>query len=78
MKNTRYYQSLPYTKIIEPTTDTSGFYYVGKILEFDGCITDGETQEETLTNLQDAMTLWIETKLAHGFEVPEPLQLATV
>ena len=66
--------SLPYTTILEPINDESGFYYVGRIMEFEGCMTDGDTKEETLQNLQEAMELWIETKLANGFEVPEPIQ----
>jgi len=42
-------------------------------MEFDGCLADGDTKEEVLQSLQEAMELWIETKLANGFEVPEPL-----
>ena len=76
MKNVQYYMSLPYTTIIEPIKDESGFYYVGRIMEFDGCMADGDTKEETLQSLQEAMELWIETKLANGFSVPEPLQEA--
>ncbi|MCL1998985.1 MAG: type II toxin-antitoxin system HicB family antitoxin [Turicibacter sp.] len=74
MKNAKYYMSLPYTTIIEPTEDESGFYYVGRIMEFDGCMTDGDTKEETLQNLQEAMEGWIETKLDHGFPIPPPAQ----
>lgn len=66
--------SLPYTTILEPVNDESGFYYVGRIMEFDGCMADGDTKEEALQSLHEAMGLWIETKLANGFSVPEPLQ----
>ena|GEM_PF-4471478 len=31
MTNLEYYMSLPYTTIIEPVTDESGSYYVGRI-----------------------------------------------
>ena len=72
-KNTSYYMKLPYTFIIQPYQDENEFYYIGKILELDGCMTDGETREEALVNLQEAMEGWIETKLENGFEVPEPL-----
>ena len=64
--------SLPYTTIIEPVNDESGFYYAGRIMEFDGCLADGDTKGEALQSLDEAMELWIETKLANGFEVPEP------
>ena len=73
MKNVEYYMSLPYTTIIEPINDESGFYYSGRIMELEGCMTDGDTKEETLQNLQEVMELWIETKLANGFDVPEPV-----
>ena len=72
-KNVSYYLKLPYTFIIQPYQDEGEFYYIGKVLELDGCITDGETREGVLENLREAMEGWIETKLENGFEVPEPL-----
>ena len=68
--------SLPYTTIIEPINDESGFYYLGRIMEFDGCMADGETKEEAIQSLNEAMALWIETKLENGFALPEPMQEA--
>ena len=68
--------SLPYTTIIEPINDESGSYYVGRIMEFDGCMADGETKEEAIQSLNEVMELWIETKLENGFAVPEPMQEA--
>ena len=73
-KTVSYYMNLPYTFIIQPYNDENEFYYTGKVLELDGCITDGETKEEVLENLREAMEGWIETKLENGFEVPEPVQ----
>ena len=72
-KNVSYYMNLPYTLIIQPYQDESEFYYIGKVLELDGCIADGETKKEVLENLHEAMQGWIETKLENGFDVPEPL-----
>ena len=71
-KNAAYYMSLPYTYVVQPYSDESGFYYVGKIMELDGCMSDGETREEVLANLQEAMEGWIETSLDNGLDVPEP------
>jgi len=73
-KDVKHYMSLPYTTIIEPMNDESGFYYVGRIMEFEGCIADGDTKIEALQSLQEAMEIWIETKLANGFHVPEPIR----
>lgn len=72
-KTVAYYMNLPYTLIIQPFNDESGFYYTGRVLELDGCMTDGETREEVLENLQEAMEGWIETKLENGYDVPEPI-----
>ena len=72
-KNIDYYMNLPYTFIIQPYNDESGVYYIGKVLEFEGCTTDGITKEEVLDNIREAMEGWIETKLTNGFAVPEPV-----
>ena len=68
-----YYMSLPYTHIVNPVHDESGDYYVGRILEFDGCMTTGNTPDETYASLTEAMEGWLEVKLEHGDPVPEPL-----
>jgi len=72
-RNVSYYMNLPYTLIIQPYQDEDEFYYIGKVLELDGCMSDGDTGEEALANLREAMKGWIETKLANGFEMPEPV-----
>ncbi len=66
------YLDLPYTYIIQKMDDESGQYYYIKVMEFDGCQSDGDTIEEAYENIRDAMLGWIETKLAYGFEVPLP------
>jgi len=38
-------------------------------------MTDGETREEAMENLCEAMEGWIETKLENGFDVLEPVQI---
>ncbi|MCL2603076.1 MAG: type II toxin-antitoxin system HicB family antitoxin [Defluviitaleaceae bacterium] len=72
-KKLAYYMQLPYTFIIQPYKDEDEYYYIGKILELDGCMTDGATREEALINLREAMEGWIETKLENGFDIPEPV-----
>jgi predicted RNase H-like HicB family nuclease len=37
-----------------------------------GCYTDGKTYEEALANIQDAIKLVIESRLAVGDPVPQP------
>ncbi|MCZ2112032.1 MAG: type II toxin-antitoxin system HicB family antitoxin [Dehalococcoidia bacterium] len=59
----------PYHRVIrgEPVEG-----YLGEVLEFPGCFTAGETPEEALRNLDEAMAVWIESALAHGDPIPEP------
>jgi len=69
------YLSKPYTRIVTPITDESGSYYVGRILEFDGCMTTGDTAEEVYQLLDEAMEGWLDVKLQNGDFIPEPLEL---
>lgn len=66
------YLNLPYNKIIQKIDDDSGSYYYGKILELDGCQSTGDTLEELLESLDEAMEGYIECKLEGGFNVPIP------
>lgn len=66
------YLKLPYTRLVNEINDESGRYWYGKILELDGCQSDGETVEQLMLNLDEAMEGWIETKLAHNLPVPKP------
>jgi len=71
--NARDYIQLPYNIIIKHIHDESGEYYFASVLEFDGCISDGNTPDEAYENILDAMEGWIDTKLEGGFTVPEPI-----
>lgn len=68
------YLELPYTYIVQPIKDESGFYYYARILELDGCQSTGNTFEEAYKNVKEAMKGWIETKLDAGYEVPLPIR----
>ncbi|MBA4179363.1 MAG: hypothetical protein C0506_02135 [Anaerolinea sp.] len=47
--------------------------YLGEVPELPGCVTAGETAEEALVNLDEAMAVWIESALVHGDPIPEPV-----
>ena len=64
------YLKKPYRIEIEPDPDGG---YVAWIKELPGCITYGETLEETLELLEEAKRLYIETALEDGRELPAPL-----
>jgi predicted RNase H-like HicB family nuclease len=46
--------------------------YVASIVEFEGCLTDGDTPSEALSNLDEAMAGWLESCLLHGDPIPSP------
>jgi predicted RNase H-like HicB family nuclease len=63
-------KALAYTRELTKNSDGTWF---ARIVEFPGCMTEGETTEEALSNLDDAMGLWIETRLEDGDSIPEPV-----
>jgi antitoxin HicB len=69
-KNIDYYMNLPYNIIIRK--DPYGGYFA-KVEELEGCITQGETYEETYKNIQEAMQLWLEVALEDGDDIPGPV-----
>jgi len=46
--------------------------YIAEVPELPGCMADGATYEEALTNAQVTISEWIETAKALGREVPTP------
>ena len=66
------YMNLPYNFIIQKVNDESGEYYYARVMELDGCQSDGETFDEAYQNILDAMEGYIEAKLENGFDVPLP------
>ena len=66
------YMNLPYNYIIQKLNDESGEYYYARVLELDGCQSDGETFDEAYQNVREAMKGYIQTKLDNGFSVPLP------
>ena len=46
--------------------------YVAEIKDLPGCVTQGETAEESMAEVEDAHVLWIETAYEHGDDIPLP------
>ena len=67
------YVSEPYSRVLVP--DPSGGYFA-EILELPGCFAQGDTPDEAITNLNEAMEGWFETALAEGQSIPPPLATA--
>jgi len=68
-KNVGYYANLPYT--IELQRDQEEGWFV-RVKELPGCMSQGDTPDEALTMIQEAMLGWLEVSLEAGHTIPEP------
>jgi antitoxin HicB len=63
------YLSEPYSRVLVP--DPSGGYFV-EVLEFAGCFSQGDTPQEAIKNLEEAMAGWVSAALDAGQPIPAP------
>lgn len=68
-KKIEYYFGLPYTRELIP--EASGIWFA-RIKELPNCMSQGNSPEEALQNLNDAMYGWIKGELEDGEPIPEP------
>lgn len=64
------YVELPYKLEIEKDTVEGG--YIASFPDLPGCITYGNTIEETIRLAEDAKKEWMLAALESGFEIPRP------
>ena len=60
----------PFITSVLPEAEDGG--YLIEYPDLPGCMSDGETIQETIENGRDAVRCWIETAKAHGEEIPAP------
>lgn len=63
---------LEYSIVVEPLPPEEGGGFVATVPDLPGCMSDGETPEEALVNVQDAIAAWIEAAHDMGHAVPPP------
>ena len=63
---------LDYPIVIEPLPAEDGGGFIATVPDPPGCMSDGDTPEEALTNVRDAVAAWIEEARALGRSVPKP------
>jgi len=68
-KTIRYYMNLPYTLELRHDADEGWFV---RVKELAGCMSQGDTAEEALAMIREAMRLWLEVALEEGDAIPEP------
>jgi len=71
-KTIDYFLSLPYT--IELIPEPEGGWFVA-VKELPGCMSQGDTPEEAIQMIRDAMSGWIEVALEDGDSIPKPREL---
>jgi antitoxin HicB len=69
--NAKAYLNQPYHR--EMVRNEDGTFFA-RVIEFPGCMTEGDTEAEVLANLNDAMIAWIEAKLEDKEEIPKPIE----
>lgn len=67
--NIEEYPKLPYTR--EMVREADGSYFI-TIKELPGCMSSGDTQEEALQMIEDAMRAWITVALEGEKHIPFP------
>jgi antitoxin HicB len=65
-------EQLKYPFEIRRLSEEEGGSYLISFPDLPGCISDGETIEETIKNGIDAMNSWLETAKEFNDSVPEP------
>ena len=60
----------PYARIL--TRDEDG-RYAAEVLEFPGCFSSGDTPDEAMANLDEAIEVWVGATLDEGADVPPPM-----
>ena len=46
--------------------------FIAEVPELPGCMAHGDTQEDALASIKEAMRLWVDTAREFGDLVPEP------
>ena len=64
-----HYLSLPYTIEIVREDETTWF---ARVVELPGCMTEGDSPEDAVAMIRDAMAGWLELALEDGKPIPEP------
>jgi antitoxin HicB len=69
-KTAQDYLRRPYARVLVPE---EGGGFSARVLEFAGCVAEGETGDDALRALERAAESWLDVALELGHTVPEPL-----
>jgi antitoxin HicB len=63
---------LRYPVVVEPLPGKDGGGFAAIVPDLPGCMSDGETPEEALGNVRDAIAVWIEAARDMDRPIPKP------
>jgi predicted RNase H-like HicB family nuclease len=63
---------LEYPVVVEPLPVEDGGGFMATVPDLPGCMSDGATPEEALSNVQDAIVTWLEAARDLGHAIPRP------
>jgi antitoxin HicB len=63
---------LDYAVRIERLAESDGGGHLATVPDLPGCMSDGETPEEALKNVQEAIASWIEAAKEWKIDIPQP------
>jgi predicted RNase H-like HicB family nuclease len=66
------YQHYRYRITLRPLGPADGGGWLAEVPELPGCMSDGETPQEAVENVMDAIACWIEAAEEDGRPVPQP------
>lgn len=61
-----------YPVLVRPLDEEEGGGYLAEVPDLPGCMSDGETQEEALANVGEAIDEWIASAKDMGRPIPAP------
>ena len=61
-----------YPHVVEPLSDEDGGGFIITFPDLPGCMSDGDTIEETIANGRDAFSAWMSARVSMGKPVPKP------
>jgi predicted RNase H-like HicB family nuclease len=61
-----------YAHVVEPLSPADGGGYLITFPDLPGCMSDGETIEETVANGRDAFSVWMSARAHQGKPIPSP------
>jgi len=58
--------------LIQPLSEEDGGGFLATVPDLPGCMSDGQTPQEAIVNVQDAILTWIEAAEDMGHSIPPP------